>query len=349
MKKNYYTILLFIFISISSSNAVVAQTTLTAGDMMVIGCDMTANTFRVVLLQDITAGTVIKFTDIAWMGNATTNAWEVNSTASTTEGTITWTTTNSLVSGTVLDLYLTGSGTASLTTVGGTPISQSITVSQMTAVDVVHPNGENLFIYQGSLANPYFVTGFNDTVVTISTNSPGSNGWTTNGSFTTGYAVTTNLPNGAGSQNGLVDGVTALGMIDPCRQNLVQYTGVTTSADVPTWKSRFMNRANWSCGSSGITNSVTNTISILPLAVNEFELASKLKLYPNPAKDLLYIYFENLTNPAVTICDVNGRMLKKIALDKSSNTIVISDLETGVYLFKIESDEGMVTKYIVKQ
>ena len=348
MKKSYFKFLLLTVVCVFKYNTSVAQTTLTAGDMMIIGCDMGTNTFRVVLLKDISAGTVIKYTDIAWL-NSASSTWEPNSLAYAGEGTITWTTTTSLVSGTVLDLNLLGSGMASLTTVGLTPLSQSIVVSQMTLADPMHPNGENLFIYQGNSSNPYFITGFNDLVVTISTSSPSSNGWTADGFFNIGFGITTNIPNGgSGSQNALTDGINALAMIDPCRQTQVQYTGANTLADIPTWKSRFMNHANWSCG-AGVTNSITNSIAILPLARNEFELASKLKMYPNPVTNVLTIDFENLTNPFVTIYDVNGRDLKKLNLNQSSNKIVISDLERGIYLFKIQSDEGTVTKQIVKE
>lgn len=346
MKKNYFNILIFIFVTVFANTASSAQTTLTAGDMMIIGSDLDANTFRVVLLKDITAGTVIKFTDVGWL-TGTPGTWEPNSSSNAVEGTITWTTTTGLVSGTVLDLNLLGSGNASLKTVETTPQNQSIVVSQMTSIDVVNPNGENLFIYQGNSANPYFITGFNDLVGNAVPALIGPNGWTVDGSYVNGFAVTTNLPNGNGSQNALTDGVNALGMIDPCRQIQVQYTGSTTVADIPTWKARFMNRANWSCGASGVTNSVTNTI--ITLGVNEFELVSNLKLYPNPVANMLTIDFKNLTNASVIIYDINGRELKKVNLTQSSNNISVSDLEKGVYFFKIQSDEGIVTKRIVKE
>ena len=137
-------------------------------------------------------------------------------------------------------------------------------------------------------------------------------------------------------------------MIDPSRQVQAQYTGLTTPADVPTWQSRFMNRGNWSCGSSGVTNSVTSTITILPLGVSEFELASQLKLYPNPMATTLTIDFQNLTHPSVSIYDVNGRRLKKQDLTAPSNTISTSHFQRGVYFFTIQSDEGSITKRIVK-
>ena len=348
MKKNYFNLLVIIFLTLLANIASEAQTTLTAGDMIIIGVDLNANTFRVVLLKDITSNTIIKFTDIGWL-TGTPGAWETNSSNLSGEGTVTWTTTTSLASGTVLDLNLLGSGMASLKTVETTPQNQSIVVNQMTIADPVHPNGENLFIYQGNSSNPYFIAGFNDLVMNTVPILIGPNGWTPDGSYVNGYALTSNLPNGNGSQNALTDGVNALGMIDPCRQVQVQYTGPITSADVPTWKSRFMNRSNWSCGSSGVTNSVTSTISILPLAVSEFELASNLKLYPNPTTNSLSIDFHNLTNASVTIYDVNGRQLKNLNLIESSNAISTVEFQKGVYFFRIQSDQGSAIKRIVKE
>ncbi|GAA4759149.1 MULTISPECIES: T9SS type A sorting domain-containing protein [Flavobacterium] len=348
MKNNYFKLLIIIFVTLFIKTASFSQTTLSAGDMMIIGCDLNANIFRVVLLKDITSNTVIKFTDIGWL-TGTPGAWETNSSNLSGEGTITWTTTTSLASGTVLDLNFLGSGMASLKTVEGSPQNQSIVVNQMSLADVVSSNGENLFVYQGNASNPYFVTGFNNIVINTVSILIGLNGWTPDGSYINGYAITSNLPNGNGSQNALTDGINALGMIDPCRQVQVQYTGPTTATDISTWKSRFMNRSNWSCGSSGVTNSVANTITILPLAVSEFETISNLKLYPNPMANSLNIDFQNLTNASVTIYDVNGRLLRANNLTELSNTIPTSDFQKGIYFFKIQSNEGSVTKRIVKE
>lgn len=348
MKNNYFNLLIFIFVTFFVNVVSVAQTTLTAGDMIIIGADLNANTFRVVLLKDITSNTIIKFTDIGWL-NGTPGAWETNSSNLSGEGTVTWTTTSSLTSGIVLDLNLLGSGMATLKTVEASPQNQSIVIEQMTMADAVHPNGENLFIYQGSASNPYFIAGFNDVVTNLVSALIGPNGWTPDGSYVSGFALTSNLPNGNGSQNALTDGVNALGMIDPCRQVQVQYTGSATPADIPTWKSRFMNRSNWSCGSSGVINSVTNTITILPLAASEFEMVSHLKLYPNPMTNSLNIDFENLTNASVTIYDINARRLKMSNLTESSNTLSTSDFQKGIYFFKIQSNEGSVTKRVVKE
>ncbi len=348
MKNNYFKLLIIIFLTLFIKTASFSQTTLSAGDMMIIGCDLNANTFRVVLLKDITLNTVIKFTDIGWL-TGTPGAWETNSSNYAGEGTITWTTTANLVSGTVLDLNLLGSRMASLKTVEVSPQNQSIVVNQMSLADVVSSNGENLFVYQGNASNPYFITGFNNIVTNFTPELIGTNGWTPDGSFGIGYALTSNLPNGNGSQNTLTDGVNALGMIDPCRQVQVQYIGPTTPADVPTWKTRFMNRSNWSCGSSGISNSITNSIIILPLAVSEFEITSNLKLYPNPMANSLNIDFQNLNSASVTIYDVNGRLLRANNLTELSNTISTSDFQKGIYFFKIQSNEGSVTKRIVKE
>jgi hypothetical protein len=75
-----------------------------------------------------------------------------------------------------------------------------------------------------------------------------------------------------------------------------------------------------------------------------------LRVSPNPAKDIVTI-----SNPAtlfnnVEVIDINGRVVKSVtpnAIDTAQ--INISDLSSGVYLLKIVSDKGTVTKKIVKE
>lgn len=76
-------------------------------------------------------------------------------------------------------------------------------------------------------------------------------------------------------------------------------------------------------------------------------LASSFSVYPNPAKDVL-----NISNSigaeitAVTVSDINGRTVKQFG---SVSQINISDLNAGVYFVNISSNEGSLTKKVVKQ
>lgn len=76
-----------------------------------------------------------------------------------------------------------------------------------------------------------------------------------------------------------------------------------------------------------------------------------VSVYPNPAKDVVNIKntIDTQLN-SVEITDINGRVVKNVNLNSVTEAQVnISDLSTGVYMMKIVSDNGSVTKKIVKE
>jgi hypothetical protein len=61
-----------------------------------------------------------------------------------------------------------------------------------------------------------------------------------------------------------------------------------------------------------------------------------VKVYPNPAKDVLYIAgTEGMAN--VTFFDVQGRAVKQVSTQ--SNTLQLSDLPAGMYIVRIENND----------
>jgi len=84
------------------------------------------------------------------------------------------------------------------------------------------------------------------------------------------------------------------------------------------------------------------------LGTNEF-LDSKLSVYPNPTKGLIDISNDtDATISSVEVSDLNGRVVKRISLGNDTQ-VNISELSQGVYLLKIISDKGIVTKKVVKE
>lgn len=85
------------------------------------------------------------------------------------------------------------------------------------------------------------------------------------------------------------------------------------------------------------------------LSTNEF-LASQLKVYPNPSNNFVTISTDaNVMFNQVSLTDLNGRTVKIVELNgDSSAQINISDLAAGVYMMNINSDQGSLTKKIIK-
>ncbi len=74
------------------------------------------------------------------------------------------------------------------------------------------------------------------------------------------------------------------------------------------------------------------------------------KIYPNPAKDKLYIQFDGVghnIDAEVTIYDLNGKamILKQIVSKK--NSISLSNLRPGVYIVWVKSDQTLLTRKLI--
>ncbi len=71
-------------------------------------------------------------------------------------------------------------------------------------------------------------------------------------------------------------------------------------------------------------------------------------IYPNPTTSNVNIKLGKLTNAKLEVVDINGRILLQNTLNYTLNHVNTSNLPTGMYFFKITSDEGTFTRKIVK-
>lgn len=74
-------------------------------------------------------------------------------------------------------------------------------------------------------------------------------------------------------------------------------------------------------------------------------------VYPNPARDLVIIEGSNGSNiMSYKIADLNGRVVKSNeTINSTEAQINISDLQSGVYMMTINSDNGSAVKKIIKE
>ncbi len=81
------------------------------------------------------------------------------------------------------------------------------------------------------------------------------------------------------------------------------------------------------------------------LSVSEIN-DSEFNVYPNPAYDVLTIN-SKLPITKVEIYSILGQKVKEI--DKSFNSIPLNSLDHGIYLLRIESENGFAVKKLIKQ
>ena len=101
--------------------------------------------------------------------------------------------------------------------------------------------------------------------------------------------------------------------------------------------------------SSQATNRTRSIICGAALKVDSFD-GSIFSISPNPANDFVNISnSDNIKVSSVKITDLNGRVVKQNNFDSVSDIkINVSDLSSGIYMMNINSNEGSVTKKIIK-
>ncbi|MVO11110.1 T9SS type A sorting domain-containing protein [Flavobacterium sp. TP390] len=103
--------------------------------------------------------------------------------------------------------------------------------------------------------------------------------------------------------------------------------------------------SNWIAGSPIVTGNNCSPF----LSVTDFAINNQLNIYPNPTRNEVTIQFNALTNPQLQIIDMNGRILLNESLNYSNNTLNIETLPSGIYLFKINANEGTAVSKVIKQ
>ena len=82
------------------------------------------------------------------------------------------------------------------------------------------------------------------------------------------------------------------------------------------------------------------------LSIDDELLAQGLNLYPNPVSDILTIDSE-IPLTKVEVYSMLGKMVKEI--DSGFNSISTDNLSNGVYFVRIHSENGLITKKLIKK
>lgn len=94
-------------------------------------------------------------------------------------------------------------------------------------------------------------------------------------------------------------------------------------------------------------NRTTNSIISLSTSTNNAQFLSRqIQLYPNPVGAQLYLATQDIDIQSYSILDANGRHLRQAVFEK--NLIDVENLGTGLYLLRLVTKQGVVTKRFVK-
>ena len=125
----------------------------------------------------------------------------------------------------------------------------------------------------------------------------------------------------------------------PAEVDFISFSGSTTA--LPNTAAATMTFDNFV-----VRASATDTL----LGVDDVAtIENAFLVYPNPVKDFVTISNSVNSIENISIIDLNGRTVKSVKLNgETSAQVNISDLSAGVYMMNINSDQGSVTKKIVK-
>jgi len=97
---------------------------------------------------------------------------------------------------------------------------------------------------------------------------------------------------------------------------------------------------------------ITNTVERF-IIEDEIPKRDEIPVYPNPFRDKIYVDFRGFTTTPTEIefYDVQGKYIGKYLLEDDINTISVSPLNAGMYLYRIRSVNGeeLQTGKIIKQ
>jgi len=102
---------------------------------------------------------------------------------------------------------------------------------------------------------------------------------------------------------------------------------------------------------NGCLNDSAFEIVYAPVGLNELWLNKQVKLYPNPASDIVTLNIDNIGNDIiiVNVYNVVGALVKSDRLNKTNQQFNIADLSNGVYVIVIKYKESTLSQKLIIQ
>ncbi|QRM87708.1 T9SS type A sorting domain-containing protein [Lacinutrix sp. WUR7] len=102
-------------------------------------------------------------------------------------------------------------------------------------------------------------------------------------------------------------------------------------------------------GQSNCSTISNEVIASQTLDVNQIDMQNSIRVYPNPTNGVLTISNTLNTDFEVAVYDMNGRALLHENYNQENNHLDLSNFSQGIYLLKIKSRFGEISKRVIKQ
>ncbi len=185
------------------------------------------------------------------------------------------------------------------------------------------------------------------------------------------YGFDPDIYNGSGGNNLAMQLVTDGMKLQPCGPGFVTGRDAILEADEINneganqcyiWKA-FAKRGLGYSATQGSANNVMDGVQAFDMPPTEVlncsgilgvsdATHSELSLYPNPTRGEVYILTDkSYTDTKISVTDLTGKVVYQTNLDLGSKkgTLDVSSLPVGVYVVKIDTKDGIITKKLIKK
>jgi hypothetical protein len=83
-------------------------------------------------------------------------------------------------------------------------------------------------------------------------------------------------------------------------------------------------------------------IAMSYVGIKEIKSAENISYYPNPSTDVLNFNFENVSERTILLFDMAGKLVGETAVKEKAVSIKTSELQNGMYYFKIKNSKNEV-------
>jgi len=97
------------------------------------------------------------------------------------------------------------------------------------------------------------------------------------------------------------------------------------------------------------TTTITQVVHVSDVASVEEQQITGLKVYPNPASDVVYISLEGNQSGTVTVYNISGAVVAATTAFQSTSNIDVKSWEKGVYFLNIQSEGATAVQKIIVQ
>ena len=101
--------------------------------------------------------------------------------------------------------------------------------------------------------------------------------------------------------------------------------------------------------SSDLSSEPSAIITLTTTGINDYTLDNTVTVYPNPTTGMIQIQNSESRIENVEVYDAYGKMLNVVNVNDNTTAVDLSNYAAGTYFVKIVTENGVVTKRVVKQ